>query len=83
MLSACVAAVKCRPITLLLSVIVLVLCDHGFCCCLNLKKVPIMSQGASFEWHFSFPLMNSFNKTKAAVVAKQTMLSNDFSFLRL
>ena len=30
--------------------------------------------GASMEWHFSFPLMKSFNKTEAAIFAMQTML---------
>jgi len=32
----------------------------------------------SLEWHFAFPLMNSFNKTEAAVFAHA-----NFAFLRL
>ena len=35
------------------------------------------------EWHFSFPLMNSFNKTAAAVFPMQTMLPKDFSFSQI
>jgi len=32
------------------------------------------------EWHFSFPLMNSFNKTEAAIFDLQSMLPEEFPF---
>ena len=32
-------------------------------------------------WHLSIPLMNSFNKTKAAIFSMRAMLSEDFSLL--
>ena len=32
-------------------------------------------------WHRSSPLINSFNKTKAAIFATQTMLLVDFHFI--
>ena len=37
-------------------------------CCLHLKRQQSFAHalGASLEWHFSFPLMNSSNKTEAA-----------------
>ena len=34
--------------------------------------------GVSIEWHISFPLMNSFNKTKTAIFSMQTMLYKDY-----
>ena len=33
------------------------------------------------EWHFSFPLMNSYKKTEAAIFPMQTMLSFPFSHI--
>ena len=35
------------------------------------------------EWTFSFPLMNSFNKTEAAIFSMQIMLPKDFSFSQI
>jgi len=31
------------------------------------NKVPLMRLGASVVWHLSLPMMNSFNKTEAAI----------------
>jgi len=67
-LSACVAAVKCRPV-LHHCVINLFFWSSGTIDCLFTFEngVPLMRQGASVVWHLSLPLMNSFNKTEAAV----------------
>ena len=40
----------------------------------------LMRQGASELWHISLPLMNSFNKTEAAIFPMPSMLSQDFPF---
>jgi len=32
------------------------------------------------EWHFSFPLVNSFNKTETAIFLMQIMLPCEFAF---
>ena len=39
-----------------------------------------MRQGASVEWHPSFPLMNSFNITEAAIFPIQALLPEGFPF---
>jgi len=39
-----------------------------------------MRKGASVVWYLSLPLMNSFNKTEAAIFPMQAMLPEDFLF---
>jgi len=39
-----------------------------------------MRQGASVVWHFSLPLVNSFNKTKAAVFQCRLCFLRGFPF---
>jgi len=46
----------------------MVLWDHGL-----YNKSSAYAQGASMEWHFSFPLMNSFNNTEAAISPLQAL----------
>jgi len=42
-----------------------------------------MRYGASVVWHLSWPLMDSFNKTEAAILLKQAVLREGFPFLNL
>jgi len=53
--------------TSLCSNIFLVLRHHGFYLFTFENRVPLMLYWASFVWHFSLPLMNSFNKTEAGI----------------
>jgi len=65
--------------TSLCSCFFLVLWDHGF----NVVNIEFRSCAMGRQWsHFSFPLMNSFNKTEAAIVPMQTtwMLTRGFPF---
>jgi len=58
--------------------------DFMFCMLLTFEnRGPLMRQGISMEWYFSFPFLNSLYKTEAAIFTKQTMLPKDFPFLRL
>ena len=45
--------------------------------------VPLMRQGASVVWHHSLLLMNSFNKTKVAVISCKLCFQGDFPFISL
>ena len=63
--SSRVAAVKYRPV-LLIVYLFLVHRDHGLCY-LHLKIEFRYALGASVVWHLSLRLMNSFNKTEAAI----------------
>jgi len=47
------------------------------------NRVPLMRHGASVMWYLSFPLMNSFNKTGAAIFRMQAVLSEGFPFSQL
>ena len=47
------------------------------------NRVPLMRQGASMVWHLSLPLMNSFNKTEAAVFPYRLCFLRVFSFISL
>ena len=58
---------------------VLTLCSFFFLS--SAIMVLLMRKGASMVWHPSLPLMNSFNKTKAAIFSMQAMLSQDYPFL--
>ena len=46
----------------------MVLRDHRLYVVTFVNRVPLMRYGASVVWHLSIPLMNSFNKTDAAVL---------------
>jgi len=52
----------------------LVLWNHWLLCCLHAKRNPLMRFGASVVWRLSLPLMNSFNKTEAAIFPMQSLL---------
>ena len=45
--------------------------------------VPLMRQGASVVWHHSLLLMNSFNKTEAAVFSCRLCFLKAFPFIIL
>ena len=45
--------------------------------------VPLMRQGASVVWHYSFLLMNSFNKTESAVFSCRLCFLGVFPFINL
>jgi len=45
--------------------------------------VLLMRKGASVVWHHSFPLMNSFNKTQAAVFSCRLCFLGAFPFIIL
>jgi len=62
----------------LCTVFVLVVMDCMLLTCEN--RVPLMRYRASVVWHHSLPLLNSFNKTMAAVPPMQAMLPKDFPF---
>jgi len=67
--SACMAAVKCRPV---LHHCVVIFWSSGImeCTCTLFtfeNGVLLMRYGASVVWHHSLPLMNSFDKTETAV----------------
>ena len=47
------------------------------------NRVPLMRLGASMVWHLSLPLMNSFNKTEAAVFPCGLCFLRAFPFLSL
>ena len=52
------------------------LVDDGLC--VLDKRGQLIHQGASVVWHISLPLMNSFNKSDAAIFPMQVMLPEDF-----
>ena len=45
--------------------------------------VPLMRKGASVVWHHSFLLINSFNKTEAAVFSCRLCFLGAFPFISL
>ena len=45
--------------------------------------VLLMRYGASVVWHYSLPLMNSFNKTEAAVFSCRLCFLRAFPFISL
>jgi len=45
--------------------------------------VPLMRYGASVVWHYSLLLMNSFNKTEAAVFSCRLCFLRAFPFISL
>ena len=47
------------------------------------NAVLLMRQGASVVWHHSLPLMNSFNKTEAAVFSCKLCFLRAFPFISL
>ena len=79
MVSACVAAVKCRPV--LHHCAVMFFWSSGIMECVLFtfqNGVPLMRLGASVVWNLLLPL-NNINKTEAALFSIQAMLSRDFS----
>ena len=90
MLSACVAAVKCRHV--LHHCVVIFFWSSGIIDCMFVfiwKWSSGYALGASVVWHLSFPLTNSFNKTEAAVFAfrpcflRATLSSVQYNLLQL
>ena len=67
------------------------LCSHIFwtswimeCTCMLFtfeNGVPLMCQGASVVWHHSLLLMNSFNKTEAAIFSCRLCFLRAFPFI--
>ena len=47
------------------------------------NRVPLMRWSVSVVWHLSLPLINSFNKTKAAVFPCRLCFLGAFTFLSL
>jgi len=81
-LSASVAAVKCRPVLHHCVVIIfLVIRAHGLYLFTFENRLSLIRWKASVEWHLSLPLMNSFNKTDADIFHMQTVLLRAFPFL--
>ena len=81
-----VAAVKYRPV--LHHCVVIFFWSSGImeCTCMLFtfeNGVPLMRQGASVVWHHSLPLMNSFNKTEAAVFSCLLCFPRTFPFISL
>jgi len=81
-----VAAVKSRPV--LHHCVVIFFWSSGImeCTCMLFtfeNGVPLMRYGASAVWHQSLPLMNSFNKTGAAVFSCRLCFLRDFPFISL
>ena len=84
--SACVAVVNIRPV--LHHCVVIFFWSSGImeCTCILFtfeNGVPLMRQGASVVWHNSILLMNSFNKTKAAVFSCRLCFLRAFLFISL
>jgi len=84
--SACVAAVKSRPV--LHHCVVRFFWSSGImeCTCMLFtfeNRVPLMRKGASVVWHHSLLLMNSFNKTEAAVFWSRLCFLRAFPFISL
>ena len=82
--SACVAAVKCRPV--LHHCVVIFFWSSGIIDCMFVyiwKWSSAHALGASVVWHHSLPLMNSFNKTEAAVFSCRLCLLRAFPFISL
>ena len=80
--TACVAAVKSRPV--LHHCVVILFWSSGIMECMIYtfqNRVPLMRQGASVVWHISLPLMNSFNKTEAAVFTFRLCFLRLFPFI--
>jgi len=81
--SACMAAVKSRPVPHHCEVIFFWSLGITKCTCMVFtfeNGVPLMRKGASVVWHHSLLLMNSFNKTEAAVFFVQVMLPEGIPF---
>ena len=81
---ACVAAVKSRPV--LHHCVVIFFWSSGImdCACMLFSfenGVPLMRQGASVVQHHSILLMNSFNKTEAAVFSCKLCFLGAFPFI--
>ena len=84
--NACVAAVKSRPV--LHHCVVIFFWSSGImeCTCMLFtfeNGVPLMRQGASVVLHHSLLLMNSFNKTEAAVFSCRLCFLRAFLFISL
>jgi len=86
MFSACVAAVKCRPV--LYHCVVIFFWSSGImewtCMLFTFENgVPLMRKGASVVWHQSLPLMYSFDKTEAAFFSCRLCFLRAFPFISL
>jgi len=81
--STSVATLKCRPVLHYCVVTYFGPWDRGFYVVYIWKKSSAHALGASMGWHVSFPLMNSFNNTEAAIFLTQTMLPLDFPFFQM
>ena len=84
--SACVAAVKCRPVLHHCVVIFfwsLGIMDYILFTFKN--RIPLMLGSVRFklEWHLSFPLMNCFNKIEAAIFPCRFCFLRAFPFISL
>jgi len=84
--SACAAAVKGRPV--LHHCVVIFFWSSGSmeCTCMLFtfeNGVLLMRYGASLVWHHSLLLMNSFNKTEAAVFSCRLCFLRTFPFISL
>jgi len=84
--SACMAAVKSRPVPHHCEVIFFWSLGIMKCTCMVFtfeNGVPLMRKGASVVWHHSLLLMNSFNKTEAAVFSCRLCFLRAFLFISL
>jgi len=84
--SICVAAAKSRPV--LHHCVVIFFWPSGImeCTCMLFtfeNGVPLMRQNASVVWHHSLLLINSFNKTEAAVFSCRLCFLKYFPFISL
>ena len=76
--------VKSRPELHYCVVVLLVLRDHGvymYVVYIWIHLIPLMRKGASMVWHHSLLLMNSFNKTEAAVFSFRLCFLRAFPFV--
>ena len=83
----CCSMLNCRPV--LHHCVVIFFWSSGImeCTCMLFTfengGVLLMRQGASVVWHHSLPLMNSFNKTEAAVFSCRLCFPRAFPFISL